>query len=67
MNEIARMERYIENTKLNINNRYFMSTPEAIALAESIRATGDILDAIVLAFEYGMAKGCRATKAQVRR
>lgn len=67
MNEIAKMERYIENTKLNKNDRYFMCTPEAFALVNSIHTPDDAFDAIILAFKYGMAKGCRATKAQVQR
>lgn len=70
MNEIEKMKKYIERTKISIKNplQYAMNMREAFELAHMAEA-GDALsiEAISMAFEYGQAKGYRAAKAEARR
>lgn len=67
MNEIEKMKRYIERTKLNANDRFYLDMPEAFELAAQAQASSDsLLEIISLAFKYGKAKGYRAAKAERR-
>lgn len=67
MSEIEKMKKYIERTKLDPNDRFYMSMSEAFELAYQAQTCGDFpLDAVNLAFKYGMAKGYRAAKAERR-
>jgi len=62
MSEIEKMKRYIERTDMKLSDRYQMGTMEALTLAHH----DDWLDAILLAFNYGQAKGYRAAKAKMK-
>lgn len=63
MSEIEKMQRYIDRTKLK-NDKYAIMGSE---ITELFRLTATMpYDAIVMAFNYGKAKGYRAAKAQVR-
>ena len=67
MSEIEKMKRYIERTKLNPNDRFYLDMAEAFELAHQARGAIDLsLEAISLAFNYGKAKGYRAAKAEGR-
>lgn len=67
MTEIEKMQRYIDNTKINRENSsaYTMRLNEMIALARMSDASA--IDAICLAFEFGRAKGARCAKARFAR
>lgn len=67
MSEIEKMKRYIERTKLNDNDRFYLNMREAFELAIQARNSDDFpLEVISLAFNYGKAKGYRAAKAEGR-
>ena len=66
MTEIEKNKRYIERTKMPETKRYSMNIIETLELARS--ASGEDnngIEAVVIAFEYGKAKGYRAAKAEV--
>lgn len=66
MSEIEKMKKYVNNTKVNAD-RYQMNVNEALALAHHAQGVDGLpLDAVMLAFKYGQAKGYRAAKAEVR-
>lgn len=60
MNEIEKIKRYISNTGIpkDVISRYDLRYSELDALKPSF-------DTIVLAYEYGMAKGYIAAKAEI--
>lgn len=62
-----RIERYIANTKINPESeaRYDIGSKELSRIREA--GAGDEVGTLYLAFCYGMAKGYRAAKAEVRR
>lgn len=64
MSEIEKMKRYVERTKIDpITVRgYQMRVGEALAL--NATTNGRAVDAICLAFEFGMAKGLRMARAE---
>ena len=67
MTEIEKMKRYIERTKMDKNDRYYLGHVEVFAMLEKAHQNGDFpLDMIALAFNYGKAKGYRAAKAEGR-
>lgn len=67
MSEIEKMKRYIERTKLNKHDRFYLDMAEAFELANQARESDDFpLEIISLAFNYGKAKGYRAAKAERR-
>lgn len=67
MSEIEKMQRYIQRTKLNDNDRFYLDMREAFELAMQARNSKDFpLEVINLAFKYGKAKGYRAAKAEGR-
>ena len=67
MSEIEKMKRYISRTKLDKNDRFYLSWPEADELARAAVQTKDeAITAVSLAFEYGKAKGYRAAEAERR-
>lgn len=63
MSEIEKMQRYIDRTKFNSHD-YSMRCREVDALFALSNVA--LYDTIVMAFNYGKAKGYRAAKAQVR-
>ncbi len=68
MSEIEKMKRYIERTKLDKNDRFYLDMDEAFELAWQAQTSSDApLEVISLAFNYGKAKGYRAAKAEARR
>lgn len=68
MSEIEKMERYIERTKMDENDRYYLDVKEAFELAHQARNSEDFpIKVIALAFNYGKAKGYRAAKAEGKR
>ena len=68
MSEIEKMKRYIERTKLNPNDRFYLDMAEAFELAMQALESKDIpLEVIALAFNYGKAKGYRAAKTEGKR
>lgn len=60
MSEIEKVQRYIDKHKVPYNPRYEMPVREVVALAHDLTS----LDAVMLAFTYGRAKGYRAAKAE---
>lgn len=69
MGENEKMKRYIERTKVGTNSRskYAMNFAEAFELAHQALNCGDFpVEIISLAFDYGLAKGYRAAKAEGR-
>ena len=67
MSEIEKMERYIERTKLDKNDRFCLGWPEVMEMVSEALQTNDTAFRIItLAFNYGKAKGYRAAKAEGR-
>lgn len=65
MNEIEKIKRYIERTKIKETGAYKMNLCEAFELAQQANAVNDpTIEIIALAFQYGKAKGYRAAKAE---
>ncbi len=64
MNEIEKIKRYIERTKISYPSRYEMSLLEAVVLEGA--AAENALDAVYIAYLYGRAKGFRSAKAEGR-
>ncbi|MEY8385962.1 hypothetical protein AALC17_01555 [Oscillospiraceae bacterium 38-13] len=63
MSEIEKMKRYIERTNIKDNSDAFcMRSRDVVTLL----TYGGQADAIMLAFDYGRAKGYRAAKAEVK-
>ena len=68
MNEIERIRRYVERETIRWNNRYGMNMIEGLELSRAAYEAEDLpLEIIVLAFNYGQAKGYRAAKAEGRK
>lgn len=72
MSKIERMQKYIQRTGMDAKmvHRYSMSASETTELLEQTiksdgNEVGNALDNLVLAFEYGMAKGYRAGKKEI--
>ncbi len=65
MSEIEKIQKYIERTKMGDRNGYCMKCGEMLELA-SVTDKKPV-DAVVLAFNYGMAKGYRMAKSEARR
>lgn len=61
MSEIEKIKRYIDKTKFN-NDRYSLLFDETIKMAHF--ADDSPIEAVLLAFNYGRAKGYRAAKAE---
>lgn len=66
MSEIEKMRRYIERTKMGRADNYCLVYGEAVELLHTVTDTNSLFEIIVLAFEYGKAKGYRAAKAEGR-
>lgn len=62
MNELEKIKKYIEQTRITNKNKYCMYMSEAIALKEF--GEYDFCKALFLAFSYGQAKGYRAAKKE---
>lgn len=65
---LTAMRRYIEKTGgglVDATSRYQMNFGELMALKELVG--GSVLDALILAFEYGKAKGYRAARNEAKR
>lgn len=60
MDRIEKIEKYIQNTG-RIDDRYCIGTEEILELRKK-----GLTDAIILAFNYGRAKGYRAGKKEAR-
>ncbi len=60
MSEIEKIQRYIERSNIPRNRRYDASAKEIFAIASEMRG----VDAVILAFDYGCAKGYRMAKAE---
>lgn len=61
------MQRYIERTKMNDSDGFYLDMAEAFELAIQAQNSKDCpLEIISLAFKYGKAKGYRAAKAERR-
>lgn len=65
MNELEHINRYIERTKQANVEFYQMNLAEMFAMAQAARQKP--ADMICLAFEYGMAKGYRAARAEAKK
>lgn len=66
MSAIEKIKRYIERTHIKPSTkiRYQMHMDEMLALKAVAHERG--IDSIVLAFEFGEAKGYRAAKAEAQ-
>lgn len=62
VSEIEKMKRYIERTKQPRARAYQMSTMEMLEFAKATAETP--IDAVVMAFNYGSAKGYRSANAE---
>lgn len=64
MNEIEKMRRYIELTKLNpeLSERFCIKSLQLSALLNI-----ELFDMLCLAFDYGRAKGYRMAQAEIRK
>ncbi len=68
MNEIEKIQKYIERTKLSNNRNYGMNITETFELAQkACGPDGTPFEMICLAFDYGRAKGVRETRAEARK
>lgn len=57
---LEKIQKYIDRTKLDKDDRYYIVLGEVFALFDKARGDNNSLyDAIVLAFDYGKAKGYR--------
>lgn len=63
MSEIEKMQRYIERTHIKDERDAFCMRSRQI---KTILAEAGLVEAIILAFDYGKAKGYRAAKAERR-
>lgn len=63
MSEIEKMKRYIERTKVKDENDTFCMRGRDVV---TLLSYGGQADAIMLAFDYGKAKGYQAAKAERR-
>ena len=61
MNIIERISAYIQKTKMGNLDRYEMDMDELLFLKRECNR-GDSIDALILAFDYGRAKGYRAAR-----
>lgn len=69
MSDIERIQRYIEKTGVSPEavNRYCMTWNDVDALySVAIQNTNKAISALILAFNYGQAKGYRAAKAKAK-
>ena len=64
MTEIEKMKRYIERTPVNDDHDTYVIRAREIA---TLLSYGCQADAIMMAFDYGRAKGYRAAKAEARK
>ena len=66
MSAIEKIKRYIERTHIKPSTkiRYQMCLDEMVALKTMAHENG--IDPIILAFEFGEAKGYRAAKAEAQ-
>ena len=65
MNEIEKMQRYINKTEVDVENRYTLLYGEIVEMVHLSQE--DPFEAIHIAFNYGKAKGCRAARKEVQR
>ena len=66
MNTIEAMNTYIKNTKMGDNSRYYATISECQAIRNMIWNNKE-WTALMLLFEYGMAKGYRMAKKEAAR
>lgn len=67
MTEIEKIQRYVDKHGISRNSRYGMNVIEGLELSKAAYEAKDLpLEIIVLAFNYGRAKGYRAAKAEAR-
>lgn len=64
MSELERIRKYIDRTKCK-DDRYDVTVAEVNLLAR-FSADGHPIEAIILAFDYGRAKGCRKGRKEAR-
>lgn len=62
MNEIDRMQKYIDATEIKNSSRYDISVSNINAIYEM--AQGDFFKALCLIFQYGRARGYRAAEKE---
>ena len=63
MNIQEKIENYIENTA-RPESRYYNASLSDVKTIGDIAVNGDLLSSIILAFNYGRAKGYRQAKAE---
>ena len=67
MSEIEKIKRYIQRTRLNENDGYYLGRAEILALMTAASKDTDCMfKTIATAFNYSKAKGYRAAKAERR-
>ena len=64
MSELERIRKYIDKTKCR-DDRYDVTISEINLLAR-FSVDGHPVEAVILAFDYGRAKGYRAARKEVR-
>lgn len=64
---LERIEAYIKNTKYKRNDRYTMSCSDAFAIGDYTFNEKDLAKGLLLAFNYGHAKGYRQAKAEFKK
>lgn len=65
MNIIRRIEAYIQRTAMKNLDRYEMDMEELLFLKHECMR-GEPIDALILAFDYGRAKGYRAARRAMK-
>lgn len=65
MNTVQRIKAYIRRTQAGNLDRYEMDMDELLYLKHECMR-GDPVDAIILAFDYGRAKGYRAARRSMK-
>lgn len=63
MSELEKMQKYIERTRLPNLHNYQMD----LRTMRGLKKIPGSYDQVVMAFEYGLAKGWRAVKARARK
>lgn len=67
MSEIEKIKQYVDKYGISRHSRYDMNMIEGLELSKIAYEAEDLpLEIIVLAFNYGRAKGYRAAKAEMK-
>ena len=67
MSELERIQRYIARTGMNKNGKCCLMLQDTVALLhKGLASEDDLFETILLAFDYGRAKGYRAARREAK-